>query len=640
MNFFEHQARARSQSRWMLYAFGVSVLLVATLVVGVLALSLAVAGSHDLAMRDARLPRPDILLAAGLLMLVVIGIASLVKISQLKSGGGVVARSLGGTPVDTATRDPRLRRLRNVVEEIAIASGVPVPQIFVLETEPGINAFAAGYSPADAAVAVTRGALEKLDRDELQGVIAHEFSHILNGDMRLNIRLMGLVFGLLVVHTIGRELLRHTPRREKRGPTLALLGFGLLVAGGAGTFFGRLIKARISRQREYLADASAVQFTRQTRGLSNALKKIAGFDLGSGLSNGRAEEVSHMLFGDGFSLSFWFATHPPVVDRIRRLEPSFSPRSLAKLAAEINDPGYFVPEQDELPVSALQAQTASVTPGQIVAQVAHPGIDDYRYAEQLHATLPAELNAASHDPRLAPALLLALLLDRDDGALLERQIERVQSTFGAPLANAARHCRHAMINLHPAQRLPLASMAFPALRAQPPAELERFISLSRELAQLDGRVCAFEFALGHLLRVQIADWLAPAAVTAATGKRRLAGSEDFAADLLSAMADAGNPEPQEARRAFASGWNHLYPQRARKHQPHIDWMRLEAALDGLDGLMPLAKQMLIEALVKTLAHNGRVTVGEAELLRVACASLHCPLPPALGGPRPAVSALG
>ncbi|MDP3856278.1 MAG: M48 family metallopeptidase [Stagnimonas sp.] len=630
MNFFEHQARARAQSRWMMIAFILSVLMVVALVVAVLAVSIAVGASQDVALRDARLPRAEILAMAGFGVLAVITLASLVKISELKAGGGMVARSLGGTPVESATRDPRLRRLRNVVEEIAIASGVPVPEIYVLETEPGINAFAAGYAPSDAAVAVTRGALEKLDRDELQGVIAHEFSHILNGDMRLNIRLMGLVFGLLVIHIIGRELLRHTPRREKRGPTLALLGVGLLVAGSAGMFFGRLIKARISRQREYLADASAVQFTRQTRGLAGALKKIAGFDLGSGLSNGRGEEVSHMLFGDGFSLSFWFATHPPVIERIRRLEPGFSPRSLAALAAQINDPGYYVPDSEELPVSSLSTPSGSLDAGRVVSQVAHPGADDYRYAEQLHATLPAELDRACHDPRMAPAVLLALLCDREEGAVLERQLALLREAFGAPLANAARHCRQAMVNLHPAQRLPLASMAFPALRAWPPQDLERLISLSSELSHADGRVCPFEFALGRLLRVQIADWLAPAEAGAG-GRRRLAGSEDAIAALLSALASAGNPEPEAARRAFASGWNHLYPRLPRRHQAAPDWGSLEAALNALDELLAPAKQLLVEALVQTLGYNGRVTVGEAELLRVACASLHCPLPPALGG---------
>lgn len=632
MNFFEHQARARAQTRWMLVAFGISVLLVSVLVSLVMGAAIVLGGSQDIAFRDARAPELAVVAWIALGVLLVIAVASLYRISQLKGGGGVVARALGGTPVDGTTRDPRLRRLRNVVEEIAIASGLPVPEIYVLEREGGINAFAAGYAPADAAVAVTRGALEKLDRDELQGVIAHEFSHILNGDMRLNIRLMGLVYGLLVIHSIGRELLAHTPRRGKRGPTLAVVGFGLLAAGGAGLLFGRLIKARISRQREYLADASAVQFTRQSRGLAEALKKVAGFDLGSGLGDRRGEEVSHMLFGDGFALPFLFATHPPVVERIRRLEPGFQPRALEKVAALVNDPGYFVAYEDAPAPSRLAAAGTALTPAQVVAQVAHPGADDYRYAEQLHATLPADLGRAAHDPREAPALVLALLLDREDGPVLQRQLELIQASAGAPLAYASRDCRQRMVNLHPAQRLPLASMAFPALRGQPPAELEKLGRLTLELSRVDGRVCPFEFALGRLLRVQIADWLTPAEA-AATGRLRLAGCEEAVAALLSALAGAGDPDPAEARRAFAAGWNHLYPQLARKYLGEPDWEALESALDRLDRLSAPAKQLLVEALVQTVAggRGGRVTVGEAELLRVACASLHCPLPPALGG---------
>ena len=632
MNFFEHQARARAQTRWMLVAFGISVLVVSVLVSLVLGTAIALGGAQDLAFRDARAPGLQIVFWVALGVLLVIALASLYRISQLKGGGGVVARALGGTPVDGTTRDPRLRRLRNVVEEIAIASGLPVPEIYVLEREGGINAFAAGYAPADAAVAVTRGALEKLDRDELQGVIAHEFSHVLNGDMRLNIRLMGLVYGLLVIHSIGRELLAHTPRRGKRGPTLAVAGFGLLVAGGAGLLFGRLIKARISRQREYLADASAVQFTRQSRGLANALKKVAGFDLGSSLGDGRGEEVSHMLFGDGFALPFWFATHPPVVDRIRRLEPGFQPRALETVAALVNDPGYFVALDDAPAPSRLAGGSTALTPAQVVAQVAQPGADDYRYAEQLHATLPPELRSAARDPHLAPALVLALLLDREEGAVLQRQLELVQAAFGTSRVQDGRDCRRWMVNLHPAQRLPLASMAFPALRGQPPAELEKLGRLTLELSHVDGRVCPFEFALGRLLRVQIADWLAPAEAVPA-GRLRLAGCEEAVAALLAALAGAGDADPGAARRAFAAGWNHLYPQLARKYLGEPGWDALESALDRLDQLTAPAKQLLVEALVQVVAGSsgGRVTVGESELLRVACASLHCPLPPALGG---------
>ncbi len=237
---------------------------------------------------------------------------------------------MGGTLVPADVQDPLRRRLRNVVEEMAIASGVPVPEIYVLEEESGINAFAAGFTPSDAAVAVTRGTLELLDRDELQGVIAHEFSHILNGDMRLNIRLMGVLFGIMVLGLIGRLIVRgghHTSiissRRDRGAPVALVIGLGLMVVGGIGVFFARVIKAGISRQREYLADASAVQFTRQSSGIANALKKIGGYSEGSLIKSADPEEVSHMLFGTGARFCSLFATHPPLVARIQALDPSF-----------------------------------------------------------------------------------------------------------------------------------------------------------------------------------------------------------------------------------------------------------------------------------------------------------------------------
>ena len=249
--------------------------------------------------------------------LAVIGCASLFRIASLRTRGSAVAHQFGATPVPEDTTDFNLRRLRNVVEEIAIASGVPVPQIYVLDDESAINAFAAGYAPSDAAIAVTRGALTRLNRDELQGVIAHEFSHVLNGDMRLNIRLMGLLFGILVLSLIGRRILMHGRfSRSKDAAPVMLIAIGLVVIGYVGMFFGRLIKAGLSRQRELLADSSAVQFTRQTRGLAGALKKLAGLPEGSKLGNSDAEEVSHMLFGQGLRLSSMMATHPPLIERI------------------------------------------------------------------------------------------------------------------------------------------------------------------------------------------------------------------------------------------------------------------------------------------------------------------------------------
>ncbi|HPM55786.1 MAG TPA: M48 family metallopeptidase, partial [Thermomonas sp.] len=287
MNFFEQQAVARRTSARLVFLMAVAI---AGIVLAVDAVVWVATQS------------PELVLFATVSSVAVIALGSLYRIASLGGGGEPVAQQLGGTLVPENTTEPGLRRLRNVVEEIAIASGVPVPKVYVLEHEAGINAFAAGYSTSDAVIAVTRGALDRLNRDELQGVVAHEFSHILNGDMRLNIRLVGVLFGILMIGLIGRKILEHG-RFGGRGKNIGAILVAALVAmliGYVGLFFGRMIKAGVSRTREKLADASAVQFTRQTQGLSGALKKIGGLHDGSRLNQrSDAEEVSHMLFGDG-----------------------------------------------------------------------------------------------------------------------------------------------------------------------------------------------------------------------------------------------------------------------------------------------------------------------------------------------------
>jgi Zn-dependent protease with chaperone function len=342
MNFFEQQDQARKQSRWLILGFIVAVLAIVA-AIDLLILLVVVSSSVDSegAPRfGAQLLADNLPLLAGgaVATLLVIGLASLFKTVSLRTGGGTIVRGLGGNLVESDPRDAKRRRLRNVVEEIALASGVPVPEIYVLEQESGINAFAAGYTPADAAVAVSHGALEKLNREELQGVIAHEFSHILNGDMRINIRLMGALFGILVLAVIGRRILMHSrfvgrSSRNKNGAAVMAIAFGLMSVGYIGLFFGRWIKAAVSRQREYLADASAVQFTRNPGGIGGALKKIAIYSDASYL-NVDTEEISHMLFGDGRKMSL-FSTHPPLTDRIANIDPGFQPADLDRLAAKI-----------------------------------------------------------------------------------------------------------------------------------------------------------------------------------------------------------------------------------------------------------------------------------------------------------------
>lgn len=643
MNFFERQEVARSSTRRLLVLFSLAVLAIVLSVSGVVVMAIGMSAPEQVEAAGglAAYIRGNIGLVAvaALATLAVIGIASLVRITSLREGGTAVARQLGGVPVPDQTSDPQLRRLRNVVEEIAIASGVPVPAIFVLESEAGINAFAAGYSPSDAAVAVTRGALERLNRAELQGVIAHEFSHVLNGDMRLNIRLMGVLFGILVIGIAGRKVLLHTRGgRDSKGVAAVLaVALALVVVGFVGVFFGRLIKAGVSRQREYLADASAVQFTRQTEGLAGALKKIAGVAEGSKLVAADTEEVSHMLFGDGVGYSALMATHPSLLERIHALDPQFDAKALAEVKTRYrNSPPSGLAEDlalgftSERPATSLPLRSSetTVSPQGVIGQVAQPAADDYRRAGSLHDAIPALLNTAAHSHDGSMALVLALLFDTVD-AIRQRQLSAVISALGAATAGRADALAAAAAELHPALRLPLASMAFPALRRRPRGELEHFIGCTETLIHIDSQVGLFEYCLARLLRRQVIEALDPSRYPP-SGKRKLASATDAVRDLFSLLAQHGHHRADQARQAFAVGAGHVLPGAALAYRPPADWVAaLDSALPQLDGLQPMGKQLLVEGLVLTTGHDGRLSVAEAELLRTVCACLHCPLPPVL-----------
>ena len=325
MDFFANQDKARKQTKVLVIYFVIAVLCI---IASVYIASLLIFYGADARQQPPGAPPPELVLwdpqlflyvVLGTLSVVITG--SLYKTAALAKGGSAVAESLGGRLVDPNTTHPDERKLRNVIEEMAIAAGVPVPKIYVLDDEKGINAFAAGHTPDDAAIGVTRGCMTLLDRDELQGVIGHELSHVLNGDMRLNLRLMGVIFGILCLAVIGRVLMYSRGGRN-RNP-LMFLGLALIVIGAIGVFFGRLIQAALSRQREFLADASAVQFTRNPAGLSGALQKIGG--VGSQVASAHAGEASHMFFGNGMGKSFLgiLATHPPLTERIRAIDPSW-----------------------------------------------------------------------------------------------------------------------------------------------------------------------------------------------------------------------------------------------------------------------------------------------------------------------------
>ena len=577
------------------------------------------------------------LLMASVITLAIIGCASVFRTASLRTGGAAVAHQFGATPVPEDTTDFNLRRLRNVVEEIAIASGVPVPQIFVLEEESSINAFAAGYAPSDAAITVTRGALNRLNRDELQGVIAHEFSHVLNGDMRLNIRLIGLLFGILVLAIIGRKILQHGrfSRSKDTGPLLGV-AIGLLVIGYVGLFFGRMIKAGLSRQRELLADASAVQFTRQSRGLAGALKKLAGLPEGSRLGNSDAEEVSHMLFGQGLKLSSMMATHPPLLDRIKALDPSFKADALEGLRAHWSvQPPVGMDEDIALGLNGgagaglpdARSQLTISPPG-VIAQVGAPQANDYQRAGSINDSIPEVLQrAARHQADVIPMLLG--LLHAPPGDVRTAQQEELRARSDARTSEQALDYADRMTELNPMLRLPLASLAFPLLRRRPRAELRQFMDTVYALVHADGEVSLFEYCLGRLLLTQVAESLDPSRAWV-PGNKRLVNVKAQVVTLLTVVAQAGHENPAEAPRAYMSGLTRIFPRLNAAYAPPADML---TALDGiwpaLDALEPLGKELLLEGLVAAISHDGHVSVAESELLRTVCASLHCPLPPML-----------
>jgi Zn-dependent protease with chaperone function len=635
MNFFEHQAAARRNSSRLVLLFALAV--VGIVIAVDFAVWLVFANAESSAGETGAM-----LVFTSLLTLAIIGLGSLYRIATLRDGGESVALQMGGVAVPAHSNDFNLRRLRNVVEEIAIASGVPMPKLYVLEHEDAINAFAAGFSPSDAVVAVTRGALERLNRDELQGVIAHEFSHILNGDMRLNIRLIGVLFGILMLAIIGRKVLELGRGRDRNAGAIFVAALIAMIVGYIGLFFGRLIKAGVSRSRERLADASAVQFTRQTTGLAGALKKIGGIDEGSKLSHrGDAEEISHMLFGDGVGLGSWFATHPPLVERIKALEPGFTGDQLARLRQQWHAvPPNGLDEDAQLgftdartppPLPEAGAEQA-VTPAAVAAQVAQPGADDYRRADVLAAHIPGEMRALAAQREAVIPLLLALLLDAQP-AVADKQGYEIAARLGKTVALEVRTLhQQSVASLHPALRLPLAALAFPVLRLRPRPELDVFLDAVNAMVYADDDVSLFEYCLARLLTVHVRESLDPSRY-ARFGRRKLSDVRREVTTLLTVVAQCGTAGAEAARQAYLTGMQRVIPDQPL---PYLSRTNGVLALDDvwvpLDALEPLAKEVLVEAITATIGHDGRIDIAEAELLRTICAVLHCPLPPVLGRP--------
>jgi Zn-dependent protease with chaperone function len=629
-DFFERQSAARRNTKWLVAMFVLAVIgIVGSTFLAMLAVGASTGGEPSIELGLAA--------AVGALLLIIGG--SLYKTAQLRGGGTVLAERLGGRRVYPNTTDNTERRLLNVVEEMALASGVPVPPVFMLGEEQGINAFAAGHSPSDAVLGVTRGCAESLSRDELQGVIAHEFSHILNGDMRLNLRLIGVLHGILLMGLVGREILRIAGRgggrSKKKGGIIyvALAGLAFMVIGFLGMLFGNLIKAAVSRQREFLADASAVQFTRNPLGLAGALKRIGFVAAGSNINNPRAAEASHMFFASG--LSGLFATHPPLVERIRRLEPQWDgeyvteqvPQALpqSKLAGVS---GLVGESESPQPQPELRAKSVPLANVQHAAeQVAHPTDAHREYVRDLLAAMPQPILEAAHDPYGARAIIFATLLDRDAN-VRAAQLAALEKVADGKLFEFALRLVPAVAKFDVRGRLPLVDMSLPALRAMSRSQYNEFAKCFDELVGADERVGLFEWTLQQVFMRHLRPQFEPIPPRPVKyyGLQRLA---EPCSVLLTALARECQHDDELA---FSAGARHLPELPVHLLHRKVTTLReVSRALGELAQTAPKLRQRLVGACAACISADAAVSVGEGELLRAVCDMLDCPLPPLLSG---------
>ncbi|MBE0625474.1 MAG: M48 family metallopeptidase [Burkholderiales bacterium] len=645
MNFFESQDRVRKNTTLLIVLF---VLAVIALIIMTNVLVMIVFGFIDSnQLRDGQtlIRQMDwqTFAAVGAGVSVVVLAGSLYKIMALSGGGKVVAESLGGQLIPQNAQDPNQRKLLNVVEEMAIASGTPAPPVYLLANEPGINAFAAGFSPRDAVIGVTRGAIEHLSREQLQGVIAHEFSHIFNGDMRLNIRLMGALNGILILGILGYYLLYSTSlsgrRRgnDKSGAALLGLAVGLMIIGFAGTFFGGLIKATVSRQREYLADASAVQFTRNPNGIAGALKRIGGLESGSKIENPGAPEVSHAFFAQGISgfMQMLSATHPPLAKRILRIDPAWDGKfdssdrpdaaPDAKQAAEAKS---TTRKADARKMGAYAAGAGVAGVMTAMDQIGNPKQEAVDYARSLLSELSAVIKEAAREPYGARAIIYAMALDRGQ-EVRAGQLQQLQNHADADVHALTLELMPQMDDLDSKFRLPLIDIAIPALKQLSLSQYKLFKGNLNALIEMDSRVDLMEWSLQKIVFNHLDGQffkLAPMRV-------RYSDTAQLDKEIelvLSMMAHAGAQDLSGAQDAFAAAIDALDSGGlSLLAQDQIRIADLDLALEKLEKLNPLAKSKLLKACVASIWRDQKMTAVELELFRAFAGVLDCPMPPGM-----------
>jgi len=610
MDFFQHQDKARRNTLWLVILFAAAVLGIVFVVYLLVAWSTAYALEGD-RFHPGDLWNPGLFVGVTFFTLMIIGLSSLYKTMQLKSGGGAfVAESLGGKLLDPGSRNLNEQKVLNVVEEMAVATGIPAPSVYLLEEEEGINAFAAGFSTGEAVIGVTRGCVEQLSRDELQGVIAHEFSHILNGDMRLNIRLIGLLFGIMALGLLGYYTLRssafaRSSRQSKGAIGILLMGMGLMAVGFVGTFFGHLIKAAVSRQREFLADASAVQFTRNPDGIGNALRKIRDFTYGSRVVSPHAAEVSHMFFSKGIlsGMAGLFATHPPLNERIQRIF------TLKQVEARKAKP----------PIKAAPA-AAGVS---LLASMGQPNVEQIHYAKTLVNNLPLSIKSAIRDAFGARAVIYGLLLSKDE-EIRKKQLSGLSSQSYLGVYRELNRMLPDIQRVDIPSRIPLIDMSMPAFNMLSKNEYRVFRENLKWMIKADNKLDLFEWVIEKMLILNLDCRFF--GVKRPQGNKQIKDYKHSCLVLLEILAMVGHRDQKESIQALDVGLKHLGLRFKKELPKTVKFSALNRALDDLAKLAPQEKKKLLEACLACMEYDNKITVYEAELFRGIGDAIGCPVP--------------
>jgi Zn-dependent protease with chaperone function len=651
MNFFEHQDRARRKTKQLLLLLLLAVIALISITTLAVAALVYFSGTAEPAAYEhdslwfgiCNALRLETFSWVALLISGVVLLGSLFRFIQLGSGGRAIAEAMGGRLLLGQTSDPDERKILNVVEEMAIASGTPVPPVYLMEDD-AINAFAAGYHPQDAVIGITRGCIAQLSRDELQGVIAHEFSHIFHGDMRLNMRLVALLYGILVIGLMGEFVLRGSrasslvrSNRDKSPGGILLVGLGLFVIGYTGTFFGNLIKAAVSRQREFLADASAVQFTRNPAGIAGALKKIGASSAGSTLHNDHAAEFSHMYFSQGVRHFFnMMATHPPLGERIKRIQPYWNGKfetNMSASAANSNKEnktftdeisGFAQTSGIDTASASINSSNASATSIDIestLQQIAQPTTAQLRYAQACLTEIPAELKDASQDPFSARAIVFGLLLAPQPD-LRNRQLTLLNENLAAGESHNLNTIMYASTRMAAHLRLPLIELCITALKQLSAAQHTDFLHCLNVLIHADQKVSLMEWAIYRIVLHNIRQDPRPMRT------RDLQEMHDDCQLLLSLVAYTGANNQTEAESAFAQAGSALpFKHFTLLTAEAIKLDAMDAVLARLNQIKPLQKPQLLKAMSICVMHDGKLHVHEAELFRALADGLDCPIPP-------------